>query len=254
MMRKTANPANCNQMFTTVNHSVEATSYLTWESCEDSRFDFECAPPEPLHNFLPEWFKNLRGNITEYLPEGFGADHTIRHCVGFRGLLDIGYAMPLPVPVGGWQTHFASGNLHPEMMHGTPWADCPGTPQGGWHDPTETSTGRDFSPYRYRMKLLFWPWRAKMAPGWRMMILPNPWEWSPHWQAFAGAPRANYQINNSNTGLGNYSTWSIPIDPSYNYFNIETVLAVHREHVIPAGTVTFWAVPVYELQENNHAN
>jgi hypothetical protein len=27
---------------------------------------------------------------------------------------------------------------------------------------------------------------------------------------------------------------------------LETVLAVHREHVIPAGTVTFWAIPIYE--------
>lgn len=225
------------------NQSIQVTDYLTWESCADSRFDFDCPPPTPIANHLPEWFKSMRGNIREYLPEGFGADHTIRHCVGFRGLLDIGYTMPLPVPVGGWQTHFASGNLHPEMVHGTPWAEKPGGP---WNDPTEPNDGKDYSPYRYRMKLLFWPWRAKMAPGWRMMILPNPWEWHTEWQAFAGAPRANYQVNNSGTGLGNYSTWELPLDLAYNYFNIETVLAVHREHVIPAGTVTFWAVPVYD--------
>lgn len=225
------------------NQSIAVTDYLTWESCADSRFDFDCPPPTPIANHLPEWFKSMRGNIREYLPEGFGADHTIRHCVGFRGLLDIGYTMPLPVPVGGWQTHFASGNLHPEMVHGTPWAEKPGGP---WNDPTEPNDGKDYSPYRYRMKLLFWPWRARMAPGWRMMILPNPWEWHTEWQAFAGAPRANYQVNNSGTGLGNYSTWELPLDPAYNYFNIETVLAVHREHVIPAGTVTFWAVPVYD--------
>lgn len=225
------------------NQSIPVTDYLTWESCNDPRFDFDCPPPTPIANHLPEWFKNMRGNIREYLPEGFGADHTIRHCVGFRGLLDIGYTIPLPVPVGGWQTHFASGNLHPEMVHGTPWAEKPGGP---WNDPTEPNTGKDFSPYRYRMKLLFWPWRARMAPGWRLMILPNPWEWHTEWQAFAGAPRPNYQFNNSHTGLGNYSNWELPIDENYNYSNIETVLAVHREHVIPAGTVTFWAVPVYD--------
>lgn len=225
------------------NQSIPVTDYLTWESCNDPRFDFDCPPPTPIANHLPDWFKNMRGNITEYLPEGFGADHTIRHCVGFRGLLDIGYTIPLPVPVGGWQTHFASGNLHPEMVHGTPWAEKPGGP---WNDPTEPNTGKDFSPYRYRMKLLFWPWRARMAPGWRLMILPNPWEWHTEWQAFAGAPRPNYQFNNSHTGLGNYSNWELPIDENYNYSNIETVLAVHREHVIPAGTVTFWAVPVYD--------
>jgi hypothetical protein len=225
------------------NQSIPVTDYLTWESCNDPRFDFDCPPPTPIANHLPDWFKNMRGNIREYLPEGFGADHTIRHCVGFRGLLDIGYTIPLPVPVGGWQTHFASGNLHPEMVHGTPWAEKPGGP---WNDPTEPNTGKDFSPYRYRMKLLFWPWRARMAPGWRLMILPNPWEWHTEWQAFAGAPRPNYQFNNSHTGLGNYSNWELPIDENYNYSNIETVLAVHREHVIPAGTVTFWAVPVYD--------
>jgi hypothetical protein len=225
------------------NQSIKETDYLTWESCNDPRFDFDCPPPTPIANHLPDWFKNMRGNITEYLPGGFGADHTIRHCVGFRGLLDIGYTIPLPVPVGGWQTHFASGNLHPEMVHGTPWAEKPGGP---WNDPTEPNTGKDFSPYRYRMKLLFWPWRARMAPGWRLMILPNPWEWHTEWQAFAGAPRPNYQFNNSHTGLGNYSNWELPIDENYNYSNIETVLAVHREHVIPAGTVTFWAVPVYD--------
>lgn len=225
------------------NQSIPVTDYLTWESCNDPRFDFDCPPPTPIANHLPDWFKNMRGNITEYLPEGFGADHTIRHCVGFRGLLDIGYTIPLPVPVGGWQTHFASGNLHPEMVHGTLWAEKPGGP---WNDPTEPNTGKDFSPYRYRMKLLFWPWRARMAPGWRLMILPNPWEWHTEWQAFAGAPRPNYQFNNSHTGLGNYSNWELPIDENYNYSNIETVLAVHREHVIPAGTVTFWAVPVYD--------
>jgi hypothetical protein len=225
------------------NQSIKETDYLTWESCNDPRFDFDCPPPTPIANHLPEWFKDMRGNIREYLPEGFGADHTIRHCVGFRGLLDVGYTIPLPVPIGGWQTHFASGNLHPEMVHGTPWAEKPGGP---WNDPTEPNTGKDFSPYRYRMKLLFWPWRARMAPGWRLMILPNPWEWHTEWQAFAGAPRPNYQFNNSHTGLGNYSNWELPIDENYNYSNIETVLAVHREHVIPAGTVTFWAVPVYD--------
>ena len=225
------------------NQSIPVTDYLTWESCNDPRFDFDCPPPTPIANHLPDWFKNMRGNIREYLPEGFGADQTIRHCVGFRGLLDIGYTIPLPVPVGGWQTHFASGNLHPEMVHGTPWAEKPGGP---WNDPTEPNTGKDFSPYRYRMKLLFWPWRARMAPGWRLMILPSPWEWHTEWQAFAGAPRPNYQFNNSHTGLGNYSNWELPIDENYNYSNIETVLAVHREHVIPAGTVTFWAVPVYD--------
>jgi len=225
------------------NQSIQETDYLTWESCNDPRFDFDCPPPQLVANFLPDWFKNMRGNIREYFPEGFGADQTIRHCVGFQGLLNIGYSMPLPVAVGGWQTHFASGNLHPEMVHGTPWAEKPGGP---WNDASDVHNGKDWSPYKYRMKLLFWPWRAKMAPGWRLMIVPNLWEWHTEWHAFSGAPKANYHVNPDSTGLGSYSKWDISLEDNYNYYNIETVLAVHREHVIPAGTVTFWAIPIYE--------
>lgn len=227
----------------TPNQIIKVNDYLTWESCNDSRFDFDCPPPQPISNFLPAWFKEMRGNIREYLPEGFGADHTIRHCLGFRGLLDVGYTIPLPVEVGGWQTHFASGNLHPEMMHGTQWAEKPGGP---WDDPSDTYNGKDWSPYKYRMKLLFWPWRAKMAPGWRMLITPNLWEWNSNYQAFAGAPQPNWSINNDQTGLGNYSNWDLKLDLNYNYSNLETVLAVHREYTIPKGTVTFVAIPIYQ--------
>lgn len=224
------------------NQVVKVNDYLTWESCADDRFDFDCPAPVPIIRHLPDWIKNLRGNLQEYLPEGFGANSTYRHCLGFRGMLDIAWTMPLPVDVGGAQTHFASGNLHPEMIHGTPFADKPGGP---WPDPMETTCGMDFSPYRYRIKLLFWPWRAKMAPGWRLMIIPNPWIWPTEWQSFAGAPRPNWLINNTNTGLGDASVWQLQLEPGYNYINIETVLAVKREYVIPAGTITFWAIPVY---------
>jgi len=115
-----------------------------------------------------------------------------------------------------------------------------------WNDASDTHNGKDWSPYKYRMKLLFWPWRARMAPGWRMMIVPNLWEWHTEWHAFSGAPKANYHVNFEKTGLGSHSKWDIPLDTNYNYYNLETVLAVHREHVIPAGTVTFWAIPIYE--------
>lgn len=239
------------------NQVVKVNDYLTWESCADDRFDFDCPPPVPIVRHLPDWIKNLRGNLQEYLPEGFGSNSTYRHCLGFRGLLDIAYTMPLPVNVGGEQTHFSSGNLHPEMIHDTPFADKPGVPEGGWEDPMGYNlivdngvpmgynNGRDYSPYRYRIKLLFWPWRAKMTPGWRLMIIPNPWIWPTEWQAFAGAPRPNWRPNKDNTGLGEANIWQLPLEPGYNYINIETVLAVKRTHVIPAGTVTFWAIPVY---------
>ncbi len=224
---------------TPFNQSIKETDYLTWESCADPRFDFYCPPPKPLHKFLPEWFKNLRGNIREYLPEGFGADHTLRHCLGFRGLLDIGYSIALPVDVGGWQTHFASGNLHPEMLHGTPWADKPGTPDGGWIDPTEHSKGRDFSPYKYRIKLLFWPWRAKMAPGWRLLMTAYTLDWRRDLHAFTGYVEANHGSN--------FWGWSEPMDPTFNYYNVETVVIMQAgAEPVPAGQCIFSMIPVYE--------
>jgi hypothetical protein len=79
-----------------------------------------------------------------------------------------------------------------------------------------------------------------------MMIVPNLWEWHTEWQAFSGAPKGNYHVNPQSTGLGSHSNWDIPVDTNYNYYNLETVLAIHREYMIPAGTVTFWAIPIYE--------
>ena len=223
----------------TPNQSIQVTDYLTWESCDDPRFSYlECPPPAPSRNYLPTWVKELSGNIREYLPAGFAADHTIRHCLGFRGLMDIGYTMPLPEVVGGGDSAFSVGRLHPEMIHGTQWAKTWPTwgPADHWIDSTFNQP--DYSPYRYRLKLLHWPWRAKMAPGWRLLTLPTLWDWSEDFNTFSGAQDANL--------TSTACRWTLPMDSTYNYYNIETVMAIRRDRVVPKGAITFCLVPIYQ--------
>ena len=221
------------------NQRIQVTDYLTWESCDDPRFNYlNCPAPVPSRNHLPTWVKELSGNLREYLPGGFAADHTIRHCLGFRGLMDIGYTMPLPEIIGGGDSAFSTGRLHPEMIHGTQWAQTWPTwgPADCWADPI--SNQPDYSPYRYRIKLLHWPWRVKMAPGWKMLTLPNLWDWNEDFNTFSGAQNANLGSSNCN--------WSFPYDPAYSYYNIETVMAIRRDRVVPAGAITFCLVPIYQ--------
>jgi hypothetical protein len=148
--------------------------------------------------------------------------------------MDIGYTMPLPEIIGGGDSAFSTGRLHPEMVHGTKWAKQGGGP---WADATST-TGFDPSPYQYRIRLLHWPWRAKMAPGWQMLTLPNLWDWSEDFNTFSGAQSANLESS--------ACIYSIPIDPTYSYYNIETVMAIRRDQVVPAGAITFCLVPIYQ--------
>ena len=223
----------------TSNQSIQVTDYLTWESCDDPRFNYlNCPAPVPSQNHLPTWVKELSGNLREYLPGGFAADHTIRHCLGFRGLMDIGYTMPLPEIIGGGDSAFSTGRLHPEMIHGTQWAQTWPTwgPADCWADPI--SNQPDYSPYRYRIKLLHWPWRAKMAPGWKMLTLPNLWDWNEDFNTFSGAQDANL--------ASSACTWKILRDSAYSYYNIETVMAIRRDRVVPAGAITFCLVPIYQ--------
>ena len=217
--------------------TVRFSDYLAWEYSTDPAIQYlNCPAPEPVKNFLPEWFRNLKGNLQEYLPEGFGQQHTIRHCLGFRGLLNIGFTIPLPETLDGYDTHFSRGHLHPEMLHGTKWANKGEKP---WCD--------DPSLYEYRTRLLFWPWRAKMSLGWRMIILPYLLDWSNNWHEFAGSVEPNYEIHYG-TSIGTGLKWDIPIDAQYNYYNLETVLAFKRSCVVEKGTVTFCAVPYYDTE------
>jgi hypothetical protein len=117
--------------------------------------------------------------------------------------------------------------LHPEMLHGTMWAEKKQQGQFNW-----------------QIAILSWPWRAKLPKGWRLLLIPNQFDWSPDYRVFVGCVDANYQVNGNN--IGNFWDFEYTIDQDHNYFNIETVIAVTPGKIIPKGTTLFSMVPVYD--------
>jgi hypothetical protein len=181
---------------------------------------------------MPTWFKAQKARRSDI---DIADQQTIRNCLGFRGLANIGYTIPLPETVNSYDTYFSRGRLHPDMLSGTQWANTGTEP---WAD-------GDSSPYEYCVRLLHWPWRARMALGWRLLILPYLLDWSTDWNEFAGTVEPNYDIVNS-TGIGSGLKWTQQINTQYNYYNLETVVAFKRSTQIDQGTVTFTAVPLFD--------
>jgi hypothetical protein len=215
---------------------IKVTDYLTWEYSNDPDIQYlACPAPEPMRNHMPQWFKDQKAHSVDI--DFVANKQTIRNCLGFRGLASIGYTIPLPETLDGFDTYFSRGRLHPAMMYGTQWANR--TADGSaW-------TKDDASEYEYRFKLLFWPWRARMAPGWRMLILPYLLDWNQDWNEFSGSVEPNYHVVNG-TGIGSGLKWTQPIDPAFNYYNLETVMAYKRTTQVCQGTLTFCAVPLYD--------
>lgn len=220
---------------------IQVTDYLTWEYCNDPDIQYlNCPAPSAMRNHMPEWFKNLKAKKPEIvLGDGtgrpFAENQTIRNCLGFRGLANLGYTIPLPETLDGYDTYFSRGRLHPAMISGTIWANKGDRP---WtHD--------DASLYEYRLRLLHWPWRARMARGWRLLILPYLLDWNQDWNEFSGTVEPNYDICYG-TGIGVGLKWTQPIDTAYNYYNLETVIAYKRTVTVPKGTLTFCAVPLFD--------
>jgi hypothetical protein len=214
-------------------NDVVVNDYLTWEYCTDPDIQYlACPPPAPVRNFMPQWFKDLKSHKSEI---DIAGHMTIRNCLGFRGLASIGYTIPLPETLTGYDTRFSQGRLHPDMLYGTHWANKGQQP---WTDD-------DFSLYEYRICLLHWPWRARMPPGWRLLILPYLLDWSQDWNEFAGAVEPNYDVRDG-TSIGTALKWTQQIDHNYNYYNLETAIAFKRSVTVEKGTVTFVAVPLYD--------
>lgn len=223
---------------------IRVNDYLTWEYCEDPAIQYlNCPAPTPVRNHMPDWFKAQKARNTEI---DIANQQTIRNCLGFRGLATIGYTIPLPETITCHDTYFNRGRLHPEMLHGTRFANrrTDGKP---W-------APGDGSPYEYGVRLICWPWRARMAPGWRLLILPYLLDWPGDWNEFAGTVEPNYNIENG-TSVGSALQWTQTIDPAYNYYNLETVIAFKRHTIINKDTVTFCAVPLFdpELEEKQRA-
>jgi hypothetical protein len=191
-----------------------------------------CPAPAPIRNHMPEWFKKQKAHKSEI---NIAEQQTIRNCLGFRGLSNLGYTIPLPEKITGYDTYFNRGRLHPEMLYGTRWANTV----------TQPLAADDYSLYEYNIRLLHWPWRARMTPGWRLLILPYLLDWSDDWYEFAGSVDPNYDVVDG-TGIGVGLKWTQPIDHNYNYYNLETVIAFRRSVAIEKGTVTFCVVPLYD--------
>ena len=212
---------------------ITVNDYLTWEYSADPEIQYlNCPAPTSVRNHMPAWFKNQKARKQEI---DIADQQTIRNCLGFRGLAGLGYTIPLPETLDGYDTYFSRGRLHPDMLYGTHWANQGNQP---W-------TSDDYSLYEYRIRLLHWPWRARMAAGWRLLILPYLLDWPADWNEFAGMVEPNYDIQDG-TSIGTGLKWTQPVDHNYNYYNLETVIAFRRSVTVAKGTVTFCAVPLYD--------
>tara|TARA_R110002060_G_scaffold51447_2_gene62429 strand:+ start:1084 stop:1767 length:684 start_codon:yes stop_codon:yes gene_type:complete len=209
-------------------------THLTWEYCDDPEIQYlNCPAPTPMRNHMPQWFKQLKAKKQDI---DIAEQQTIRNCIGFRGLANIGYTIPLPEDLDGYDTYFARGRVQPQMMPGTIFANKGTAPFASGDD----------SLYEYRMKILNYPWRAKMAKGWRLLILPYLLDWSHDWQEFAGIVEPNFDVYNG-TQLSTAMKWSTPLDPEYNYYSLQTVIATKRRlPKLVKGTLTFCAVPLFD--------
>lgn len=231
---------------------IQVNEFLTWEraTIPDHVSEEVCPQPIPLQESRPEWFKNLPGNLKQVEFECLNSDDTVmlnahgwrsvKFCEGIKGVRKLGYTIQLKRPVDNWRhmdtrpNGWAEAYLHPEMLHGTHWADNDGK-----------------GNYAWSFKIMGFPWRAKMPKGWRLMVNDYPLNWSRDWFCFSGAVDANYQISPDGIQIGSFWDYEYPIDPNYNYFNIETVVAMTLRDglfakVIPADTFLFSLVPVYD--------
>jgi hypothetical protein len=180
-------------------------------------------PPKKLGSYYPQWFKNLKADVRHYLPDGHHSNHTARLCLGLRGINTLGWTL-----TSAWNISKGPLEFHPEQLHGTRWSE-------------KDEQGQ----YIWNIFLFFYPWRAKMAKGFRLLIADYPLDFGTDWHTFSGCVDANYRVDEQQQ-LGSMYWYDEPIDPEYNYFNVETVVAIKKGCFIPANTVTFTMVPVWD--------
>jgi hypothetical protein len=211
---------------------VKVNENLTWESARVDSFlmDFDCPPPQPVSDFTPQWYRDLKGDLQLYRDDQWRYNHTARYCKGLQGIRNLGWTMPLPVDITSEQNTISRKIVVPEMLYGTHWNDK-----------------NELGEHIWDITLIFWPWRARLKKGWKMMTMAYPLDWSPDWFSFAGIPPPNYSINLEKNSIGNMYQWEQPLDTdTYDYYNIETVHAFRKESMIPKGTLTFSLVIIPE--------
>lgn len=203
---------------------------LTWESARaDSVLsDFDCNPPMLVGNFAPQWYCNLKGDLKLYRPDQWRYNHTASYCKGLQGVRTLGWTIPLPMDITSEQNVISRKNVVPEMLYGTIWND-------------KDSAGNHI----WDITVIFWPWRAKLTKGYKLLTMAYPLDWSANWFTFCGMPPANYQVVSEKNSIGNMYQWEQPLDTNnYDYYNIETVHAFKKDTVIPKGSVTFSLVVI----------
>lgn len=204
---------------------IIVTDNLAWESARIDPFllDLECDPPMPISNHTPEWYRCLKGDLRDYRDDDWRYNHTVRYCKGLQGIRTLGYTIPLPVDVGAEQNTISRRIVVPEMMHGTIW--------------NEKDSNED---HIWDLTVIFWPWRARLTKGWRMLTTAYHLDWSKDWFSFSGIPPGNYSVNQDKNAIGNMYQWEQPLDTDrYDYYNIETVHAFRKGTCIPKDSITF---------------
>jgi len=227
--------------------NTQTESLVIWELAKlPSDLDKRLFPePVLVKDTNPKWLQNLPGNLkTLSLPP----DNTnmlqshgwrsAKFCLGLRGVKSVGYTIPLSEPLVFNAVDPSSRDLgraeillHPEMLHGTIWSE----------------KQKNNDDYEWGIKIISWPWRAKLPKHWRLLVTAYPLEWSNDWFCFSGCVDANYQISENGHNINSFWDWAEAIDLNFNYFNVETVIAVRKNSApIPAGTCLFSMVPLYD--------
>lgn len=221
-----------------------ANQYLTFERATPSESDLTEYWTEPcaVKDCLPQWYTDLPGNLKtldlandiEY--QDILVNHGYRSaklCMGLRGIRTVGWTIPLGYGINQFIGNLGVQGRKETMLH-------PAMITGSRFD-RRLDNGR----YEWEIRILSFPWRAKMQPGWRLMITAHPLTWSDEWFCFSGCVDANYRSDGRN--IGHFWNFDYDIDPDYNYYNVEVVMALKSTFpIVPVGTCVFSMVPIYD--------
>lgn len=227
---------------------IQVTDYLCWERAQLKNPDNFFPEPQQLKTCLPQWFRDLPANLKNLnlqdniQNQSMLIDHGYRSaklCLGLRGIRTLGWTISL--------TH----NLTNPAMY-APHDGNVGRMETMLHPAMLTGSGfdqlRKDGAYEWEIRIVSFPWRACMAPGWRLMITAHPLLWSPDWFCFSGCVDANYRHNGTN--IGSFYNFEYDMDLGLNYYNVEIVLAIracaNRTVTIPAGSCVFSLIPIYD--------
>jgi len=224
---------------------VQVTDYLCWQG---AKHPAAALPPQQVKSCLPQWFADLPANLKQLnLPDDIWQkpmleDHGYRSaklCLGLRGIRTLGWTIPLTHSLScpaGYPGHDGSVGRKEIMLH-------PAMLTGSRFD-AQNNDGQ----YEWDIRIISFPWRAKMSPGWRLMITAHPLTWSPDWFCFSGCVDSNYRHDGVN--IGSFWDFDCEMDLDQNYYNVEIVVAIRKDPartvVVPANTCLFSMIPIWD--------